>query len=83
MHETLRDFDRCGCSKPAGWWGSGGWHLRRLGAEEVHHQDLHPSYAGTPVAMEPCPAYQAAIYDQQSRERVAAVANRTRSSLRA
>ena len=58
----------CGCWLPAGWYGSGGWHLRTITQEDVESRGeegwVLKNYVGTPVAVEPCPAYRAVAQKQ-------------------
>ncbi len=59
----------CSCWMPAGWYSSGGWHLRRITQEEADADWMLKNYVGTPVAVEPCPAYQAVAQKSFAAER--------------
>jgi hypothetical protein len=55
--------DHCGCTKPRGDFGQGGWHWRMVPNDPDFARKYygHESYAGTMVAVEQCPAYQDAM----------------------
>lgn len=63
MKETTEIVDFCGCAKPRGDFGQGGWHWRIVPNDPEFARTYygHESYAGSQVAVEQCPAYQAAM----------------------
>lgn len=72
----------CSCWMPAGWYSSGGWHLRRITAEEIQGREdgwMLTNYIGTPIAVEQCPAYQAVAQKQFAAKRAEDAATTTRA----
>lgn len=72
----------CSCWLPAGWYGSGGWHMRPVTEQDAAALGelswTLKNYIGTPLAVEQCPLYQAAALKAHAAKQTEAAASATR-----
>ncbi len=71
----LSEPSSCACWLPDGMYGQAGWHFRLITEADAKADRFLKHYIGTPIAVEPCPAYMAVLRREHAARQTEAAAD--------